>query len=39
MTLKLSLLLISSKTVWVWVTDRGRKIRPIRLSMKNNLRD
>jgi len=38
MTLKLSLPLISSRMVWVWVTDRVRKIRLIRLSTKNNLK-
>jgi hypothetical protein len=38
MTLKLSLPLTSSKMVWVWVTDRAKKIKLIRLSTKNNLK-
>jgi hypothetical protein len=38
MTQKWSLPLISNKMVWVWVTDRAKKIKPIRLNMRSSLK-
>ena len=38
MTQKWNLPLTLNKMVWVWVTDKARKIKPIRSSMKSNLK-